>query len=152
MDPEQFRHHILRPVLKQIELWSPEAEELLMGTAAVESGFRYLHQIRGPAVGIFQMEPKSIMDLLGWIGQRPRAKASLIPYTLPQLPIVEQCHGNLYLITALARWYYYRIPDPIPVKLAGQAEYWKRYYNTPLGKGTEQKYISAYNRLIKGAS
>lgn len=148
IDPGQFRQYILRPVLKQIELWSPEAEELLMGTAAVESGFQYLHQIHGPAVGVFQIEPKSIMDLLGWIRKRPKAERAVAQYIIPHLPIVEQCHGNLYLITALTRWFYYRVPERLPGDLRGWARYWKKHYNTPLGKGTEAKFISAYKQIV----
>lgn len=150
--PPHFRKYILQPVLKQLNLWSPEAEELLMGTAAVESGFRYLHQVRGPAIGIFQMEPQTIRDLLGWVEKRPQIADLVRAYQINPLPAVDQCHGNLYAATVLARLYFYRIPSRLPKELRGWAAYWKRHYNTPLGKGTEQKFIDAYNRLIKPAT
>lgn len=149
--PPHFRQYVLRPVLQSLELWSPEAEELLMGTAAVESGFQYLHQIKGPAVGIFQMEPNTIRDILHWIEKRSLASC-IAKWMIKEISSVEQCHGNLYFAAALARVFYWKVPAGIPVDLPGWAKYWKRHYNTPLGKGTEEKYIEAYNRLIKPAT
>ena len=32
-------------------------------------------------------------------------------------------------------------PDPIPKTPQDRAKYWKKYYNTVLGKGTPQKYL-----------
>ena len=37
IDKDQLRELIIRPTLEELDLWSPEAEDLLMGTAAVES-------------------------------------------------------------------------------------------------------------------
>ena len=36
----------------------------------------------------------------------------------------------------------YKTSEPIPKSLEEQAEYWKEYYNTPLGKGTVADFIS----------
>jgi len=41
-----------------------------------------------------------------------------------------------------ARLYLARIPAAIPTDLESQAKYWKRYYNTPAGAGTVQRFIS----------
>ena len=38
---------------------------------------------------------------------------------------------------------------PIPSSLSGQAKYWKQYYNSGLGKGTEQKFINDWNAYLK---
>ena len=46
-----------------------------------------------------------------------------------------------------ARLHLLRCPGPIPDSLEGQAAYWKKHYNTILGKGTEEGYISAFLRL-----
>ena len=35
---------VIRPALSKINLWSPSAEELVLGTAIVESGLTYLRQ------------------------------------------------------------------------------------------------------------
>ena len=44
-----------------------------------------------------------------------------------------------------ARLYLMMRPDPIPKTPQDRAKYWKKYYNTVLGKGTPQKYL---DRLI----
>ena len=47
----QIRSLVIRPALSKINLWSPSAEELVLGTAIVESGLTYIRQWGdGPAV------------------------------------------------------------------------------------------------------
>lgn len=59
MDKRQLRN-LIRRVLIGIGGYSEEAENLLMGTAAQESALgEYIRQLgNGPALGIFQMEPR----------------------------------------------------------------------------------------------
>jgi len=47
-------------------------------------------------------------------------------------PIVAAIAARLHLLN---------IPEAIPADKAGQAEYWKKYYNTAAGKGTVKKYL-----------
>lgn len=42
----------------------------------------------------------------------------------------------------LARFYYLGVKEPIPTTLEARAKYWKRYYNSELGAGTPEAYIS----------
>ncbi|HQO65941.1 MAG TPA: two-component regulator propeller domain-containing protein, partial [Spirochaetales bacterium] len=59
-----LRDLIIRPTLVDMGHYSPEAEALLLGIAAQEArGGRYLAQLRGPARGIYQMEPATHDDL-----------------------------------------------------------------------------------------
>ena len=59
----QFRDLITR-VLKEVALYSPAAVNLLLGTAAQESGFgTYLRQVKGPALSVFQIEEATFLDL-----------------------------------------------------------------------------------------
>jgi hypothetical protein len=65
-------------------------------------------------------------------------------------------HGLLRLVhdwdrfaVLMARIHYYRFPEAIPADLRGQAEYWKRRYNTTAGKGTPDKYITDWRRLVE---
>jgi len=64
MDKTQLRE-LIQVVLKEYDLYSRDAEELLMLTAAVESNLGYyIKQVGGgPALGIFQCEP----DTLDWV-------------------------------------------------------------------------------------
>ena len=49
---------VICPALEKLSLWSPSAEELVLGTAIVESGLTYLKQHGdGPALGLWQVEP-----------------------------------------------------------------------------------------------
>ena len=64
LDTKQLRTRIVRPTLQVIGLWSPSAENLVMGTAMQESRCTYLKQLgKGPAIGIFQMEPMTFQDI-----------------------------------------------------------------------------------------
>ncbi len=63
MDKTQLRE-LIQVVLKEYDLYSRDAEELLMLTAATESNLGYYIKQKGggPALGIFQCEP----DTLEW--------------------------------------------------------------------------------------
>jgi len=43
---------------------------------------------------------------------------------------------------------YKRVPASIPKTTQGKAAYWKQYYNTEAGKGTEQHYIDAVDECL----
>lgn len=62
---EQLRLYVIRPTLEKIELWSEAAENLLLGTTAQESHMgTYIKQVgKGPALGIYQMEPATHKDI-----------------------------------------------------------------------------------------
>ena len=55
---------------------------------------------------------------------------------------VERLVYDLRYGAMIARLLFWRHPEPIPTDLEGQAHYWKRYYNTPLGAGTPSEYIA----------
>lgn len=133
------------------KFYSEEAVALLMGTAAVESALgTYIRQIRGPALGIFQMEPATYKDHLGWIyaqgnifSDRLFDICNIIHETNP-----ENVMFNLKAATLFSRIHYFRKPGAIPTTVEGQAEYWKKYYNTYLGAGTVAKYIESYKKYV----
>lgn len=149
MNANQLRTLIIRPTILRLGIpFTNASEDLLIGTAAVESKLgHYIAQIKGPAKGIYQIEPASHRDLLMWCEKRkPEIYAKLFDITTPiwkKSPDDEMVF-NLYYATAMCRLFYLRVPEPIPESLELQAAYWKRYYNTALGKGTAQKYIDAY--------
>ena len=58
LDAKQLRELVIRPALMEIELWSEAAEELVLGTAIVESRLSFIKQLgSGPALGLWQIEP-----------------------------------------------------------------------------------------------
>lgn len=154
-------HHlrvcVVRPVLKHLDLWSPVAENLLLGTAAQESLMgTYLDQrdpdVVGPAVGIYQMERATFNDLwerLIWPTFFLRTQKFVPHGTLDDQFI--QMQGNLYFATAMARLKYYSVKEALPsdpTDIRALARYWKVYYNTPLGKGTEVEFRNNYSLYV----
>ena len=144
LDLDQLRAHIVRPILNELELWSPAAENLVIGTGITESRLYYLKQMgEGPALGIYQMEPFTHNDLWRttlWGTYLGARVSRLLPSFSGVSPRATEMIGNLYYATAMCRVHYRRIKEPLPANDAvALAKYWKQYYNTPLGKGSWEK-------------
>jgi hypothetical protein len=146
-DPKQLRI-LITDILKDVDLYSEDAVELLMMTAAVESRLgTYLTQIRGPARGIFQMEPATEKDIWSnYLKFKPDLVRRINRYVLDH---PDELRFNLAYGIIMARIHYLRAPQTIPSRndLVSLAEYWKRWYNTHLGKGTPEKAIQAYKEM-----
>lgn len=146
IDATQLRMLVVRPALEAIGLWSRAAENLVMGTAAQESNLRYIHQVKGPAVGLFQIEPATYRSI--WVDYLPKfpelaAKLRKLAGVADDVPDVNLMAGNLYFAAAMCRVFYRRLPVPLPLEddVEGLAAYWKKYYNTTAGRGTTAQYI-----------
>ena len=156
-DKHQFRD-LVEQVLREIDLHSVAAVQLLLGTAAQESRFgTYLHQLGGPARGVFQMEPKTHADIwTNYLWSKPPLKHKIerfIPFHCvggPPQELEPELERNLAYAVAMARVHYLRVPEPLPMAgyITGLGAYWKKYYNTPLGKGTVQEFIDNYRRYV----
>lgn len=151
IDPRHFRVYVIRPALKVIGLWSDAAERLVLGTALVESRLRYLHQIGGPALGPFQIEPSTHDDL--WkhyfpFRQRLAADVQQLA-TLSRNP--DQLAWNLGYGAAICRIIYWRRPEPLPAAtdIRAMGLYWKEHYNTHLGKGKIEDWIRRAEPILK---
>jgi hypothetical protein len=156
IDKGQLRSLIDR-TLRTMDLYSPAASNLLMGTAAQESRLgTYLRQLNGgPALGIFQMEPNTHGDIWrNYLEHRPELKKTVSAYLswrhvgVGEAFFAEELEWNLAYAIAMARVHYLRVPERLPMAghLTGLARYWKHHYNTPLGAGTEQEFIDNYRR------
>jgi len=151
MDKHQLRDLITR-VLKEVDLYSHDAVELLLLTAAAESNLgQYIRQVGGgPALGIFQVEPATESDIWeNYLSYRPefcKKISGLFPSggTFE----IEEMEFNLGYQIIMARIHYLRVPKPLPKAgdVEGMASYWKQYFNTPLGKGTIEKAMKAYEK------
>lgn len=152
----QLRKHIIRPTLEALNTtipYSRAAENLLLGTAAQESHMgRYLKQIHGPARGIYQMEPGTYDDIWrSFLSFQPEIGKVVYAFLLKRFNDVDQLAGNLYLATAMARIHYYRVSAALPKTndVFNQAIYWKKYYNTPRGRGQVADFVDNYRRYVK---
>ena len=149
MNKEQLKDLVER-VLIGIGLYTPDAANLILGTIAQESGFgTYIKQIKGPALGICQIEPFTFEDILNnFLVYKPTLKAKIRGacniYELRSESLVY----NLAFSIAMCRMFYLRISEALPTNMEGYAKYWKTYYNTHLGKGTEQEFINNYKKYV----
>lgn len=156
--PDQLLRYVIQPTLVALGADSPAAEALLLGTAAAESRLgRYLHQVGGPALGLYQMEPATHDDIWRhWLPSRPDLRTRLLGWAADAgvaPPPADQMIWDLRYATAMARLHYLRVSSPLPpaADRAAQAGYWKEHYNTPLGRGTTQHYLQAWAELVAGA-
>jgi hypothetical protein len=146
-----FRDQVVRPVLRALHLaecFDPAvmtaAERLLIGTALAESRLEFLAQVGGgPALGVYQMEPATHDDIwTRYLAGRPGLAARVRSFAWQGGPSADQMAGNLYYATAMVRIHYLRAPAklPPPADSDALAAYWKRFYNTPAGKGTPEGF------------
>lgn len=157
----QLINYIIKPALKQIDLYSPEAEQLLVGTCAQESQLgTHLHQEDGPALGIFQMEPvthdniwKDFLfykpDLTNAILSGHDKVACLVNAPIPI--VADEMIFNLKYACQMARVRYFWIQEKLPEfgDIEGQAKYWAKYYNTIMTTTQVQKYLDSYEKYVK---
>lgn len=126
------------------ELASEDAVSLVLGTAAVESQFgTYLRQLgNGPALSVFQIE----MPTFEWL-------QSTFSRKYPEISDIKfrQIEWDLRSGIIFCRLRYRVDPEPLPScrNVLAMAEYWKRVYNTRLGKGTVKGFLAAYKRYVQ---
>ena len=153
MLPSQTLALVIRPALEKLSLWSLSAEELVLGTAIVESGLTYLKQHGdGPALGLWQIEPATHDDLYtNFLNYRPELGSKLIELRAAGLSLDENLATNLMYGAAVCRLCYYRKPDALPEAgdIEGQASFWKQHYNTIFGAGTVSKYVYKVQQVLK---
>lgn len=148
MDKRQLKE-LVGNVLLNAGLYSDNAVDLLMETAAVESNLgQYIRQLKGPALGIFQMEPNTEADIWeNYICYRDGLKRMLMSYGYVGCAS-EKLYYDLQYQVLMARIHYLRVKAPIPDTVEERAKYWKQYYNTVNGKGSAEKYLLAVDLHI----
>jgi len=147
-----LREIVIRPTLKKLNLWSESAENLLMGTAAQESQMgRYLMQINGIAIGVFQCEPATHDDIWSrYLVHKGNLTAAILRLVAMKQPKLDQLAWNLSYAAAICRVHYLRVPSalPDPNDIEALGHYWKNHYNTHLGRGTVEEFIKSYTAMV----
>ena len=152
---KHLRKFVVTPTLRDIGLWSQEAEELVLGTIAIESTMGYnIRQLGNEyARGLGQCEPPTfewlVYDYL--LAKHPDLYAKISRVCGIDKYKIEYLDWNLALAVALIRVRYLPAPGKIPQELAGQAAYWKKYYNASPNGRSAQDYIRIYDRLVRQA-
>lgn len=148
-------------------VYAETVARLLMGTAATESHLAYRRQgrftLRSTAGGwgLWQTESGAVEDSQKYLRERPDVRERAACFLFGEER--HDCAGLLEMDTRglllmihdwdrlgclFARLHYIRFAAPVPPHLQGQAEYYKRLYNTSAGKGSHGKYIDDWRRLV----
>jgi len=158
LSPTEFRRQVIVPSLVAMGFAGTAAERLLLGTALAESGLRHLKQVRGPALGLYQIEPATHHDLWhNYLRFRPHLASLAKLFLAPRQPLHRQLVWNLAYATAIARLIYFRDPEPLPAAedSAALAAYYKRVFNTSLGRASPKRFaylIDRYDPISPGES
>tara|TARA_R100001163_G_C4990602_1_gene143330 strand:- start:315 stop:803 length:489 start_codon:yes stop_codon:yes gene_type:complete len=139
---------------------SDEAVQLVLETGLVESHYKYLKQLGdGPAKSFWQVEPATAVDnLVHFLKHRKTvmakcAEASLVDLahwqTSSETLWADILEKNIAAGIIHCRIKYWRVPKRMPNTLEGRAGYWKQYYNSEQGAGTEEKYIDMVKEYLK---
>ena len=144
-------------------MYSQEAEDLIFGTGLIESNYDYLKQWNdGIARSWWQIEPgmTGAQDtIVNYLKYRPKLiKKCAIAARVPQdafLPIMKEEHlselleYNIAYAIIMCRLKYLRIPKKFPKTVEEMSHYWKKYFNTELGKGDSEEFIEKYKMTQK---
>lgn len=145
----QLRDHVIEPTLRAIDLYSPEATDLVLFTGLQESGYRYIKQLgTGPALSFWQIEPFTAEDIYETYLKFRHEMEDAVDALRYSGTLEENLIGSLPFGVALCRLKYRRSPMALPPvgDGLGMAHIWKEAYNTPLGAGREIEFISTWNK------
>ena len=137
---------IVEGTLYKLDMYSDDALSLIMRTGWAESGYRSLKGATSgnPALGFWQVELATAQDTLdNYVEYRPHIMKVLTTLGLDEEDLEFSLLSNIALQAAFCRLKYRRDSKPIPSwdNMEAQAKYWKRIYNTELGKGTVEHFI-----------
>lgn len=151
-DFSQFTDLVKRVITAQ-DLYHDTALNLLLGTAAQESAFgTYLVQIgEGPALGVFQMEPTTEVDIWNNYLFYGRSKKRKDIYRISGVRSANNngaMEWNIAYGICMCRLHYRRIAEPFPAAddVEALGWYWDTHYNRNPLKGTVAQFVEAYER------
>lgn len=154
MDPKALRAQI-QQVLTPLNLYSADAEELLMATCANESNLgRYRTQAKGgPGKGIFQIETATFNDIWkNYLAFHSDLADGIKALNYGVAGTSADLVNNDRYSIAMARVHYLRCPGSLPAAndLDGIWRYYKQHYNTPLGAAVEGIFKYKYQAYVLG--
>lgn len=142
---------LVEETLKQINLFSQDSCNLVLGTIAQESAYgKYRRQIGGgPALGICQMEPNTFHDIVfNFLHYKSELSALVMSVAGITEYKAEDLEFNDKLAICFCRLQYYRCKEKIPSTVEGYADLWKLRYNTIYGAGKKEDFITNYKRFV----
>lgn len=127
---------------------SGKAVNLLIETACQETWlgqYKDRHNFTA-GVGLNQFDPVGLEDL------QKNTSAEKIKLVIDSFGVdirdlqLRDLAFSPFLSLLCTRLKYMRVKELIPSTLEGRADYWKKYFNSVLGKGHAQEYINNYRR------
>lgn len=151
--PTTFRDQVIQPALLALDLYSKDAERLLLATAMTESNLTAVVQKGGgPALGYFQMEDATHNDIfknfLAWPEHQHLVEG--LNKLSTRVGYADELAKNPQYAAAMARIHYLRNPDPLPFYLNLDAiwSYYKHWWNTEEGSATFTHFMQATKGLM----
>jgi hypothetical protein len=153
--PKEFLRSVVAPGLGPFPAIQA-ADALVLGTAMHESHLKYTRQIGGPALGYFQMEPATHLDIhKNFLAYNKPLKEQImlfLRYSYKDVPPAEELVVSHKYAAAMCRAHYLRVKAPLPAfDPLALAQYWKKYYNTALGKGTIEQALPHFEEACRVA-
>ncbi len=140
-----LRNYYISPVLKNIGLYSQQAENLMFGTAMQETCGGILSS------NVFQIIKPTANDLMkNYLPQHPQLQQKVLSYYNSSQDLEWNLNNNINFEIALARVYYFRADPFLPSGIDNLGYIWKKYYNTYEGAGTALKFINMYQQSSHG--
>ena len=147
---------MVRPTLKHMGMWSQAAENLLLGTAARESGLGFhLKMANTQALGIYQVSPRMHRNIWDRYLAPKSDLSSLVRGLASQREFLSHPHHelatNLAYATAIA-WLVYWRQNPEISKIDcgdinGLGRLWQKHFHSRC-PGTIQSFVDSYQALI----
>ncbi len=127
-----------------------DAARLILATAAAETGMGKIEDKSIYAgMGICQIDKVPFYRVRDKTDKRVKEKIKENLGIDVDLVEWEHLRYNLFLSLLFCRLYYLLVPKKIPHKIEDMAKYWKKYYNTYLGKGTTEHFMAAVESVKK---
>lgn len=149
---EEMRRYVIAPCLQHLGDWSQAAENLLLGTAAVESGLgRHLFCDSHPGLGIYRITPDTHRQIWDEYLAFVPDLASNVRGLASQREFLNHPHEelatNLSYATAIA-WMIYKSRHeelPLAEDLGSLASLWQQHF--PGGRSDRpQHFVTEYQR------
>ena len=152
---EELRQWVIKPTLKRLGVYSKAAENLLLATAAQESGLgSHLKPAGQRALGIYQIHSLAHRHIWDDHLALHSEMASLVRGLASQHDFLTQPHAelatNLSYATAIA-WFMYARHENFSLPKSNDIEaiagLWKRFYH-PKSKSTAKDFRKNFNHYV----
>ncbi|WP_257285342.1 hypothetical protein [Endozoicomonas sp. SESOKO1] len=153
---KELRHYVVRPALKHLDMWSPTGENLLLGTAAIESGLGFhLKLANHQALGIYQISPRMHRNIWDFFLAPHAELSSKVRGLASQREFLSHPHHelatNLVYATAIAWLIYHRSGIQIEAidkeDITAMGRLWQKRFHSR-NPGTIQSFCESYQTMI----